>query len=284
MRHNAPRDPGLRTPSSAAGAVALLLPGMTLNTTVFPDLGIPTVAADFTRLVVGPDGWNADLARRGMAFYADLLTGQLRDDPRWVTATRRVVVGHSFGGMLALAWLLEHGENPLARVHGLVLVGTTAGPMFARARVRVVGVGRRAVRIPAAMLMPLWNLPLVTRGIAILAGHQGSPGSVDFRSLGRTSDIAVGLAGWRNTDWRARRSFRYAMSGFDVRSRLGQVNVPTIVLHGTRDSFFSVSVAQELAHGLPRSELRIIPGAAHVLTLTHPEEVVAAVRDVLAKG
>lgn len=270
-----PRDPGRAT-------TALLLPGMTLNATVFPDLEFPTVAVDFTRLVLGRDGWSADLERRRMAIYAELLTARLRAEATWIGAARRVVVAHSFGGMLALTWLLGAAGDPIARIDGLVLIATTAGPMFGTARVRLASLGGRDLRIPATALLPLWNLRLVTRAMSALAGRGSEPGSVDFRSLANRSDVAVGLAGWRNTDWRARRSFRFAMTGFDVRSRLGDLNVPAIVLHGGRDSFFSMETGEVLARGLPHAELRAIPEAAHLLPLTHPEAVLEAVRDVLA--
>jgi pimeloyl-ACP methyl ester carboxylesterase len=256
---------------------------MTLNATVFPDLGIPTVSVDFTGLVVGPGGWCADLERRRMAFYADLLSERLRAEATWTAAHRRVVVGHSFGGMLALSWLLAAPGDPVARIDALVLVGTTAGPMFQAARVRLAGLAGVEIRIPATTLMPLWNGRLVTRVVAALAGRDQQLGTVDFRRIRRPSDVAVGLAGWRNTDWRARRSFRFAMTGFDVRHRLREITVPTIVLHGGRDSFFSVRVAQDLARGLGRADLRLISDAPHVLPLTHPEAVVRAVKDLLER-
>lgn len=263
-----------------AEAVALLLPGMTLNATIFPDLGVPTVSADFTRLVVGADGWSADLASRRMGFYADLLASRLRAEPAW-DAGRRIVVGHSFGGMLALAFLLARAQDPIARVDGLVLISTTAGPMFDAARLRIATVGHWEWRIPVKQLLRVWNNPTVTRAAARVLGDGSGTTPVDFRTLTRRSDLAVGLAGWRNTDWRARRSFRVAMDGFDVREQLGKLHVPAVILHGTRDAFFPLSVGEDLARRLPRAELRPVPGAAHVLPLTHPDAVARAVRDLL---
>ncbi|HWP37135.1 MAG TPA: alpha/beta hydrolase, partial [Gemmatimonadales bacterium] len=241
-----------------------------------------TVAVDFTRLALSDDGWTLELERRRMSLYVDLLVQRLEAEATWMAAERRVVVAHSFGGMLALAWLLDGDRRAAAGVDGLVLVATTAGPMFDAARVLVARVGGHALRVPSTALLPLWNLRPVTRAVAALAGRGGTPGTVNFRALSNHSDLAVGLAGWRNTDWRARRSFRFAMAGFDVRSRLAQLHVRTIVLHGGRDSFFPVDVARELAGGIPRAELRIVPEAAHLLPLTHPEAVVRAVEDLLA--
>ncbi len=254
---------------------------MTLNATIFPDLGIPAVAVDFTRLVLSDDGWTPELERRRMALYVDLLARRLETDTTWTTAERRIVVAHSFGGMLALAWLLDRERRAAAPVDGLVLVATTAGPMFRVAQLLVAVIGGHALRIPSNVLLPLWNMRPVTRAVAALIGRGHDPGTVDFRTLPNQSDLSVGLAGWRNTDWRARRSFRFAMTGFDVRSRLAELDVRAIVLHGGRDSFFPVDVARELASGIPRAELRLLPEAAHLLPLTHPDAVVRAVTDLL---
>jgi pimeloyl-ACP methyl ester carboxylesterase len=129
--------------------------------------------------------------------------------------------------------------------------------------------------------MRIWNNAAVTRLVDALTRRGGPLRQVDFRQLSSRSDLAVGLAGWRNTDWRARRSYRFAMQGFDVRERLGAVTAPAIVLHGARDVYFSPKEAFDLARRLPRGELRLLPTAAHTLPLTHGAEVVQAVQDLL---
>ncbi|MBI2074019.1 MAG: alpha/beta hydrolase [Gemmatimonadetes bacterium] len=261
--------------------VVLLLPGMTLNASVFPDFGMRAVTMDFTRLVVSPTGWSAELATKRMGFYVERLREQLQRHPAWSGAARRVAVAHSFGGFLALAWQADRPGDPLARIDGLVLLGTSAGPMYDAVRLRLFGGERWAVRVPVGTLMWLWNQRGLTQAIARLTAPNGRVTEVDFRRLGVRSDLAMGLAGWRNTDWRARRSYRFAMQGFDVRDRLPAITVPTIVLHGPRDSFFPVEVARDLARRLPRAELRVVPGAAHALPLTHGHEVVRAVGDLI---
>ncbi len=267
--------------------VALLLPGMTLNASVFPPLGMPTVAVDFTRLVVGRDGWSEELGRKRMGFYVERLAGRLAAEPAWTGAgagaRRRIVVAHSFGGFLALAWLLERAAEPATRVDGLVLIATSAGSLYDAVRLRLFGGERWAVRVPVGPLMPLWNNRFLTRALGGLGARQERLETVDFQALPDRSDLAAGLAGWRNTDWRARRSYRFAMEGFDVRDRIGAITVPTIVLHGTRDVYFPLAVARDLARRVPHADLRVVPGAAHTLPLTHGSEVVAAVRSVSGK-
>jgi pimeloyl-ACP methyl ester carboxylesterase len=252
-------------------AAALLIPGMSLNATIFPDLPIPTLAPSFSRFA--PDG-------PGMAPYAERLTA-LTASPVWREARYRVVVGHSFGGMLALSWLLE---RPAAAppVDGLVLIGTTAGPMFDAVRLRVAWWRTHALRVGIGPLMPLWHGQRLTRALhRLLNGGDPSNGAVDFRRLRHQDDIRVGLAGWQATGWEARRAFRRAMAGFDARDRLAAIAVPTIVLHGGRDCYFPASAARALASGLPAAELRLLPDAGHVLPLTHGAAVTGAIFDLL---
>jgi len=248
---------------------------MSLNASVFPDFGLPSLAPDFSQFSPGAPG---------MAPYVEAVVA-LTDIPLWQEAQFRVIVAHSFGGMLALSWLLAN-PNLYDAVHGLVLVGTTAGPMFDAVRLRVAWWHAYELRIGIAPLLPLWNSEPLTRGLQRLfnrgAVDAGSP--VNFRALPYQDDLRVGIAGWQATGWEARRAFRGAMQGFDVRARLGEIPVPAIVLHGSRDCYFSEASARELANGLPRGELRVIEGAGHVLPLTHGEAVQGAVRDLLRRA
>ena len=72
--------------------VVLLLPGMTLNASVFPDIGLPSITMDFTRLVVSPTGWSEELAAKRMGFYVERLRDRLGGDAIWTGAARHVVV------------------------------------------------------------------------------------------------------------------------------------------------------------------------------------------------
>jgi pimeloyl-ACP methyl ester carboxylesterase len=255
-------------------AAVLLLPGMSLNATIFPDLGLPVLASEFSQYAPSVPG---------MAPYVERVDA-LTAAALWRDARFRLVVAHSFGGMLALSWLLAHPETR-ERVHGLVLIGTTAGPMFDAVRLRVAWWRSRAWRVGVGPLLPLWDSPVVTRGLHQVF-NQGVPESrpVDFRALPHHDDIRVGIAGWHATDWRARRAFRGAMRGFDVRDRLGEIPVPTVVLHGEHDCYFTVGSARDLASRLPQGELRIVRGAGHVLSLTHGDAVRGAVSDLLRRA
>ncbi len=261
-------------------AVVLLLPGMTLNATIFPPLEVAVLSPDFTATVLSPNGDLDAAAGSGMTIYTAMLDRFLRSNEGW-SGPRRIVIGHSFGGMLALRWLLD-GSPSAGDIAGLILVATTAGPMFQSARVRMMGGSDWEWRMGVGRLMRFWNRPWVTRTVKrILTRGSLEARPVDFSRLARPTDLALDLAGWRNTDWRAMRSYRLAIEGFDVRDRLERLRVPTIVLHGTRDALFPADVGRRLAEGIPGADFRLIPGAAHGLPLTHPDHLTQAVRDLL---
>jgi pimeloyl-ACP methyl ester carboxylesterase len=254
----------------------LVLPGMTLNGTTMPAFPWESVTVDFSQFVPAlPD----DVVN--MAVYGRQLDRVLDGDPLWRRG-RRIVVGHSFGGMLALDWVLAGIRDGIRHAEGLVLVATTAGPMFDAARIRLGSVAGREIRMPLAPLMPIWNRRTVTRTVKRIVSRFGeSEGQVDFRALKDPSDLTVDLAGWKNTDWRSMRAYRLAMRGFDHRGDLDRIELPTVVLHGSHDSLFPVSVAEDLASRLPGAKLHIVEGAGHVLPLTHGQHVVDAVAGVL---
>lgn len=253
----------------------LLVPGMTLNATIFGELPWHSIAPDFNGWVVSPDG-TPPPGPPPMDRYADALDDLVAAQPDW-RAGPRIAVGHSFGGMLLLWWWLRHEGTGVADLHGLVLVSTTAGPLFDILTLRLPVIGRR---VPLRRFIRWWNRPGVTRTVKRITSRGRETGTpVDFQQLRRRNDVAADLAGWRNTDWRAMRTFRYAMDGFDLRPRLKDIRVPTIVLHGGRDTFFRPEVGRALAEGLPSAEFELVAGAGHALPLAEP----AAVRDAVAR-
>ncbi|HEY2694460.1 MAG TPA: alpha/beta hydrolase [Pseudonocardiaceae bacterium] len=60
----------------------------------------------------------------------------------------------------------------------------------------------------------------------------------------------------------------------DIVARLGEIDAPALVLHGSADLAYPLERARELAEGLPKAEAPIVvEGGAHFLSLTNPTEV-----------
>lgn len=61
--------------------------------------------------------------------------------------------------------------------------------------------------------------------------------------------------------------------GVDVRPRLAEIEMPTLILHGDCDALVPLSDSKYVASQLPNNHLHVIKGAGHVPTMTCPDEV-----------
>ncbi|MEV6052833.1 4-carboxymuconolactone decarboxylase [Streptomyces sp. NPDC052107] len=68
-----------------------------------------------------------------------------------------------------------------------------------------------------------------------------------------------------------------ALASFDVRTELGRVGVPTLVLVGADDQVTGPAEARTLVAGIPDARLAVVPGASHLVPVEQP----AAVTDLL---
>ena len=59
---------------------ALLLPGMSLNHTIFPEFGIPTIRPNLAGIELGSDGISLELRRDGFDCYVRLVEAELGPD------------------------------------------------------------------------------------------------------------------------------------------------------------------------------------------------------------
>lgn len=67
----------------------------------------------------------------------------------------------------------------------------------------------------------------------------------------------------------------------DIRAVLPQIEVPVLVLQGTRDAVVSEEAGRWLAQQLPHGEFRTIDGAGHVPHVTRPEATAVAILQFL---
>ncbi|MEU6348433.1 4-carboxymuconolactone decarboxylase [Streptomyces sp. NPDC047072] len=68
-----------------------------------------------------------------------------------------------------------------------------------------------------------------------------------------------------------------ALASFDVRTDLGRIGVPTLVLVGSDDQVTGPAEARTLVAGIPDARLAVVPGASHLVPVEQP----AAVTDLL---
>lgn len=72
-------------------------------------------------------------------------------------------------------------------------------------------------------------------------------------------------------DVRVYRAAMRALARFDVRDRLGEMRVPTLVVSGDSDTTVPLEAQRELAEGIPLARHVILPGGGHALTADSAE-------------
>jgi pimeloyl-ACP methyl ester carboxylesterase len=183
-------------------------------------------------------------ARRAVADYARDLLAFLDA----LGLARAVVIGHSMGGAIALSLALDSPD----RVAGIGLVSTGA-------RLRVTPAILQATADPATFsaaveVMADWSF-----------GAEASPAlRTEFGEGLRGLPAAVVHGDF------------CACDAFDVRERLGEIRLPTVVVCGDADRSTPPRYSEFLKANIVGARLTIIPGAGHMLALEAPASTVAA--------
>jgi pimeloyl-ACP methyl ester carboxylesterase len=171
---------------------------------------------------------------------------------------RAVVGGMSQGGFVSLRVALTAPE----RVRGLILLNTQAG----------------------------------TEDPAVIPLYQGMIDS--WVADGPSEELAGTIAGlivgtpelssaWI-AKWRARDKATLGQPGTtlvtrdDITDRLGEIQAPALVVHGSADAAIAVDRAARMADGLPNAQIVVVDGGTHAANLTHPAEVNGAIKAFLA--
>ena len=196
------------------------------------------------------------------------------DDVRSALGTDAVaLLGSSYGGFLALTYALAHPDA----VSALVLVDTAASHGFREESLAVAA--RRGTPAMLASLDRLWDGSLTSdaefqrawRDIFPLYFHRLADAEID--ALARRCGYTL----------ETRRRILPTLRDYDLRERLGEIDVPALVIVGRHDWITSVRQAEELAAGLKRSELVVFAESGHYPFIEEPERFLAVVRDWLAR-
>jgi len=191
---------------------------------------------------------------------------------------RWAVLGHSFGGMVALEYAVRHPE----RVSRLVLLDTG-------------GEGRLSTEGAAAELARRGADPRKVELVRRWFNGEFEPREM-MRILLRIGDAYASEPGIRRTltdllrgEWRTKMraeplifAGRRLLPGWSAMDRLGRIEAPTLVVAGRDDFIFPPDHQQALAAGIPEASLLLVDRAGHNAHSERPDVVLPAIRAFLA--
>lgn len=166
-----------------------------------------------------------------------------------------VCCGLSLGGMTGL-WLAAQAPE---RVSSLIVCCTALDPMPSRqawldraALVRAAGMAAIADQIPQRWFTP----DFIARQPAVVRGAMDTLLATDPEGYAACGE---------------------AIAAMDLRSALGSVKAPTLVIAGQADLAAPPWLAATCARGIAGSRLRVIRGASHLAPVQAPRQVAAEI-------
>jgi proline-specific peptidase len=188
------------------------------------------------------------------------------------------VLGHSFGGMVALEYALRFPQS----LSHLLLVDTCGDTWWVREnapeiltkRGYSVATVETARRFYTGQIEPNEFMPSM-RKLAGAYYHNPSP------LLMAREILTVGMRTKVQPEAQIF-GFGHLLKGWTVMDRLGEIRVPTLVLAGRDDFQFPPEHQATLAAGIPNARLEIIERAGHNAPTERTADVIQAVRDFLA--
>jgi pimeloyl-ACP methyl ester carboxylesterase len=177
----------------------------------------------------------------------DILALLLRDAVFQLCDKPPVLLGASFGGMMALTYALTWPDA----LSGLVLCGSSPDARWLPFPFLELGANLMS-RVPAGLYRA--TAPSLGR-LSGFRDAQNREGRDLFAQ--QTADLGAGPYARRVR----------AVSRLRLADRLGEVEVPTLLLHGTRDQTVPVRNSQRMSRRMPNATLHLLRGGRHNLYL-----------------
>jgi pimeloyl-ACP methyl ester carboxylesterase len=207
---------------------------------------------------------------------------QLADDLAQVLTTLDAtgpvtLVGHSMGGMTALAYLGRPAAQRPVEPNGLILVAAAAGKLAERGLARLL-----ATPAPAVLAGLLDHAP--GHALQALAGPLCSTLRL-WHGHGQSANLAATIiAALATTPLATAVGFLPSLRVYDQYPTLASIHAHTVVISGGADPMTPPSHAADLAAGISGAEYVPVPYAGHMLPQQVPHVINDAIRRMITIG
>jgi proline iminopeptidase len=183
------------------------------------------------------------------------------------------LAGGSYGGIIAMEYALAYQEN----LTHLILRGTAASRELQEHAFR----NALEADLPGVTEEKLGNL---FYGRMQDNDDLKEHFALIFPLYSKTSDPNRTRELFRRKEFNARTHnafFQDAFPAYDIRDRLGEIEVKTLILAGRHDWITPLRFAEEIAEGIPNAELVIFEQSGHSIHTDEPEKFEAVTREFL---
>jgi pimeloyl-ACP methyl ester carboxylesterase len=193
------------------------------------------------------------------------------------------LVGHSMGGMTALAYLgLPIRRRPI-EPESLVLVATAAGNLGSHGFGRLLSTPMTSMLYHLVHHMPRTGIDEViqflARPVSAALTRHGGYGDVAPKSLVEMSATAINA-----TPSTTKVGFLRGLKEYDCSETLSVITAKTTIISGGADKLTPMRHARELADGIPGATHIHRPTAGHTLLHEVPQVVTEAISAAIAAG
>jgi pimeloyl-ACP methyl ester carboxylesterase len=191
------------------------------------------------------------------------------------------LVGHSMGGMTALAYFGRPASQRPVESESLVLVATAAGNLGSHGLGRLLHTPATSVLHHLVRRMPRTGteevVQLLARPVCAALTRYGGYGEAAPKSL-----VAASAAAINATPSTTKVGFLRGLNDYDHSQTLSSVTAKTIIISGGADRLTPTWHAREMADGIPGATLIHRRAAGHMLMHEVPQLVTGAINCAVA--
>ncbi len=187
-----------------------------------------------------------------------------------------VLVGHSMGGMAVQQAIIDRPDLVRRRVRGVVLLSTAPMGRFLSAPFGGSRFGSRLAGLEAKTATPVAKWLAGQLPLSVIFGSRDAAVMATRIAFGSGASEAKIASTRHLVESTPRQTFATAVSSildFDVRSRIGEIDVPILVVGGTYDPITPLHLGFEISKPARNARLEIFERGGHMLMYEQTERL-----------